>query len=563
MFKAIWTWIKSIRKKDVLPIKPIQLEEIVSIQSSKDTNTVYLNDPTTPELIHEEMCVADNVLPMIAVGEGGCGFPLGSIQQQSLACKQMVNHALKLMSKASPVHNWSAVKSLTIMARAGQDVNAYYDRSSLRFFYFGNAKNKVIFACDSRSVVVHEFGHAFLDILRPDFWDVQASEIWAFHEFFGDATAMLSLLDFDEIVDYAIKETNGNLHNSNIVTRLAAEMGQGLHTLTQGRDGGLSNCLRDLSICYKYEIPENLPTSGPDNKIINEPHSFSRILSSTFYQAIIRIAEKQDNLKNGIKVARDIMLNYLIEATKNCPATIRFFDAFCRQILHCDQKAGGKYSRILKDLFVERNLIKPQILMLSDINADEVVKSIQEPHEISIGGNEKIIRTLSTKKIKITNTNKILTLSDNPLYDLEIEVPNQTAYYFEDDKLTGISESNDDEIIDSALTCLNLLHENKLVGNHDQALFDEDQGKLIRKRIVCTCGRSNACIPGQPEYNKPWKPANNSGCVKCSQKNCKPKSCDCNQPPVPAPPKTGCYTPVKVGGITVYKSGGFASRKVC
>jgi hypothetical protein len=71
MFKTIWNWIKIIRKQDVLPIKPIQLEEIVSIQSSKDTNTVYLNDPTTPQLIREEMCVADSILPMIAVGEGG------------------------------------------------------------------------------------------------------------------------------------------------------------------------------------------------------------------------------------------------------------------------------------------------------------------------------------------------------------------------------------------------------------------------------------------------------------------------------------------------------------
>lgn len=569
MLDKILNWFKGIRKKDIqtLSVQNFNLNNDVTYKE-KTTNTVFLNDPTNPQLIIEQPDVIP-VLPIRSVGESGCGFSLGSIQQQALASKQIVADVLRYMCKKNPntINHWAATNSLTIMSRAGQDVNAFYDRSSLRFFYFSDPKkNKIIYACDSRSVVAHEFGHAFLDILRPDLWNTQASEVWAFHEFFGDATAILAMLNYDELIDHAISETNGNLLQSNILTRLAAEMGEGLYHLTNGQGGMLPNCLRDISIKHQYKTPESLPNNGPDNVIINESHSFSRILSNAFYESIIRIAQKHTEmpLKDALKHARDVMAEYLISASKSAPHCVRFFDAFCRQILHIDKSNGSKYQSILVGIFSDRNIIQSKLLILADADIDAITKQLDTPFEIQTYGDAKIVRTLGAKTIKLVDNLGLTALSDNPLLNLEIDVPNETAYYFnENNKLIDISESHKDEIVDAALTCLQILNTKNLVGSHDSALFQDNFGKLVRKQIVCTCGRSNACIPGQPEYNKPWKPSNNSGCVKCFNQNCKPKSCDCKSPPIPQPPKTGCYTSVKTGGITVYRSGNGLSRKVC
>ena len=148
MITTIINWFKNIRKKDVksLSIDNLQLNNNFTHQA-KNTNSVYLNDPTTPKLMIEE----DNrscLLPVRSVGESGCGYSLGSIQQQALASKQIVSNALNYMCSKTEgtIKNWAATNSLTIMSRAGQDINAYYDRSTLRFFYFSDPKkNKIVF----------------------------------------------------------------------------------------------------------------------------------------------------------------------------------------------------------------------------------------------------------------------------------------------------------------------------------------------------------------------------------------------------------------------------------
>src|SRR5262249_31746722 len=141
---------------------------------------------------------------------------------------------------------WAATECLMILPRAGQDLNAYYDRSGLKFFYFGDPiSRKIVFACEASDVVSHEFGHAYLDILRPDFWSAQCSEIWAFHESFGDMTAILTILQSDQVINKVLQETAGNLESSNTVSKLAEEMGVGLYHLTHGVDGELTSALRD------------------------------------------------------------------------------------------------------------------------------------------------------------------------------------------------------------------------------------------------------------------------------------------------------------------------------
>jgi len=576
MLKGIINWIKNLGKTaDAVTAQAIivnRKSRPVTPQRPTDPNTkVYLNDPIYPNLVVNELEPRDTMLAMRSLGEMGGGYPLGSLQQQALALKIMVHNALVYMAGKSPkqVKQWAAVQSLILMPRAGKDLNAYYDRGSLRFFFFGDPKmNKNVFACDARPVVVHEFGHAFLDILRPDWWDTQAVEVWAFHEAFGDMTATLISLQYDALIDHAITETNGDLMKSNILTRLAAEMGTGLHHITEGKNGELLNCLRDMTQYFKYTEPEKLPGKGRDDQLLSESHSFSRVFTGAFWEILVRIGVAHINqgyvLRDGMKLSRDIIAHYLLKAVVQVPTTVRLFDAMAQQILAIDHAEGGKYQTIIREVFSQRGILRQQVMMLEDVDIDAVLKDIQEPHEVQMHGDLKIVRTLTTKTMRLSDKlGPVTALDANPLFDLEISVPDQTAYYFDNDKLVGVSESNEGEILDAAYACLRLLNDDDLVGDHDSALFENRHGKLMRKQIVCTCAKPNYCDANAPEYGKPWKPANNSGCVACHNDNCKPRSCDCDPVPTTPAPKVGCYTTVRAGGRTTYKYGSNASRKVC
>lgn len=540
------------------------------VRPTSRNNKVYLNDPTTPNLMIDPEEPATTFLAMRSVGESGGGYPLGSIQQQALALKQMVNDSLNYMVSKSPkpVTRWAAVQSLVLMARAGKDINAYYDRGSLRFFYFGDpVRKRNVFACDSRPVVAHEFGHAFLDVLRPDWWDTQAVEIWSYHEAFGDMTALLTALNYDQLIDAAIAETGGDLNKSNVMTRLAADMGVGLYNLTQGKGDVLPNCLREMTARFDYVPPETLPKDGPQSRLINECHSFSRVFTGAFYKILIMVAQKNAAagvpLKDALKQARDTMARYLLSATVSCPTTVRLFDAIARQMLQVDKAEGGKYQDILTSVFNERRISRPQVMMLDDVDMTTFLNDLKEPHEVQTLGEEKVVRTMSTKTLKLVDKLGLMALNDNPLLNLEITVPDESAYYFNSDgKLVDMVSTHEDEVVDAAFNCLNILHHENLVGSHATALFEVKYGKLVRKQIVCKCNKPNYCDPNAPEYGKPWKPKNNSGCVACHS-NCEPRSCDCEQPETTPAPKIGCFTTTKVGGRLTYKYGSSASRRVC
>jgi hypothetical protein len=90
---------------------------------------------------------------------------------------------------------WAATNTLNVYPAAGQDLNAFYDRNSLKFFYaLDPVVKKNIYTSDSSDVVSHETGHALLDSIRPDFWNVQSYEVWALHESFGDIISILNII---------------------------------------------------------------------------------------------------------------------------------------------------------------------------------------------------------------------------------------------------------------------------------------------------------------------------------------------------------------------------------
>jgi hypothetical protein len=576
--KGILNWFKNLRKSTEEEVQALGRIIISSKNSSKTRrstsgdrrkNKLYLYDASMPNLVEDQDVPINTVLNLRAIGDQGGGYDLGTIQQQAMALKQTVAEMLKYLTQFTPrqVKSWSTVQALALMPRAGKDANAYYDRTSLQFFYFpDNVRKRNIFTCDSKGIVSHEFGHAYLDILRPDWWDTQATEVWAFHEAFGDIIALLSSLQNDKLIDFAIAEINEDLSKSNVLTRLAGDLGIGLYNIFKDENSN-KNCLRDLTQRFNYKLPEELPSNGNDDILTNESHSFARVFTGAFYEALCKVAiennKKGMTLRDSMKIARDVMCRYIISAVCAVPTTTRLYDAVAKQIIQEDIKEGGTYQLALRSTFVSRKIISQDVMMLENIDLNSFISKLNVPYEIQNQGNNKIVRTVSKKTIKLTDKFDVVALNDNPLLGLEISVPDENAYYFNDqDKLYDVVATNENEVIDSAFACLTYLHENNLVGVHDEATFESKNGKLVRKKISCRCNKPNYCDPNAPEYGKPWKPKNNAGCVGCKG-NCEPMSCECESPTPAATPKQGCFTRLVTGTTSTYKTGSRASRKVC
>jgi len=527
-----------------------------------------LNDPTVKDLMLEVPIPEDPALHLKVHGYSGGGFDINTVQGQAAMCYVTITNALKYMISKSnpkrPIKKWAMVNNLIVIPRAGNDLNAFYDRGGLKFFFFQNPETKkVLYTCESADIVAHEFGHAFLDILRPDLFSIQSYEAWAYHEAFGDVTAILSIMQWDQVLDRAIAETKGDLMKSNIVSRLAEEMGQIIYQLTGGKQGHMAFALRDASNNFKYVEPEKLKDDTKDDVLSRECHNFSRVWTGAWYEVMVRMY--QQNVKDGMApkpaliLARDTAATYVLHASLYAD-TIRFFDAVARQMMHFDKVNNeGKYQDVMSEVFERRNILRPRILMQSEVNFEDVIKD-QNVVNVEDTENGKMVKIAKSKRMRLADQFDFQTLADDPLFHVDVEVPSESVYIFDkEDVLVDSTETTPEEIVDSTYFCLRYLQNYQLVGEEDHQPFEIKNNELVRKHFICRCPVNNACDPNAPEYGKPWKGQNNAGC------GCKGQTvnCDCDPPPVPKPVKYGCYTSVGGNGVKSYRVGSSASRKVC
>ena len=82
-------------------------------------------------------------------------------------------------------------KKIELRPDHAEGLNAFYNRSDLRFFHF-SAGGQSFFSGASTDVVAHETGHGILDAVRPELFGSSMFEVNAFHEAFGDCVAILT-----------------------------------------------------------------------------------------------------------------------------------------------------------------------------------------------------------------------------------------------------------------------------------------------------------------------------------------------------------------------------------
>jgi hypothetical protein len=517
----------------------------------------YLSDPAFPDLVIDVAPPGSAALPFQVPGYAGGGFPLGSAEAQCAECQVALTNSINYVVNhtKSPLTHWAATGLLQVIARAGKMFNAYYDRSALRFFYDADpVSHKMVFTSEASPVITHELGHAILDAIRPDLWGSATFEGFAFHEAFGDCNAILHIMLYDEILNHAQASTGGNLRQSNVISQLAVEMGTAIAHL-QGRQPG---ALRDAVNSFVWVAPESLPRVAAPEALAQEPHSFSRVWTGTFYEIFVNIYERlraNSDPLSAMKIARDVCADYLFGAVAMAPAVPRFFESVATAMLAVDASRGGPYADILRTVFANRHIIGVTLRALSDTKINDLKISLHD--EVLKNQNVIAVRLKNVEVLKLVDR-AIVPQDNNPLYDVEIEVTKDKFYQFNaEGNLENEIAATDQEVIDAALAFVQFLHEGDHVGDGDRP-FKVESGKLVRKHYNCDTFIVNSELPGAPEFGKPWKAANNSGC--CGGGGCPGKS---KPQPEPTPVKRGCYVRVTTGGGRVVRTGSNVRIKVC
>jgi hypothetical protein len=454
---------------------------------SRDLINYGLNDPTTPGLVIDiPVPKKPNVLAFTVNGFNPS--KLGSIdtpEGQAANVYATMAYSLNQFIEHRDIKTWAATRNLKVIPRAGQDLNAYYDRRHLKFFHSPDPKTKkMIYMADSVDVVAHELGHALLDAIRKDLWSTQSLESWAFHEAFGDINAIATVTQHTPMIEYALHETNGNMRKDNVISRLAEEMGNTIYHITKGRGGYKPGALRNAVNKFKYTPPEKLPYNTPNNKLGGEPHSFGRLFVGAWYDVVVSIYEKlvgeNVNKIDAFRRAVNTSYRYLSRGLRIAPNTPRFYNAVAQAMLTMDRLEGGFCQKEIAKAFRKRRILLRSVSMLS--SEEDIKKMMDASSDIVNNDRGCAIRVQETRKIRVCD--HVKSASNNPLFNLEIEVPADSYCDLNSQGhlLQSISSSESDSL-DSAIACLNYLHSEDKVGN-DREFIIED-GKLVRSHIVC------------------------------------------------------------------------------
>jgi hypothetical protein len=250
---------------------------------------------------------------------------------------------------------WQGSRPLRVRLRAGRDLNAFYDRASLQFFYdTDQVTGRLVYAAESLDIVAHEAGHAILDVYQPGFWSTPDPETAAFHEAFADCSSLLVTLTDPAVRRGFLSETPvtaGAERSSNLVSRLAEALGRAVYN--NYGPGAIADPtrLRDANNVFRYRPPEKLPASGPDPELTAEPHSFSRVFTGAFYDTLVRLIarelrEKPDDPEPAVERARRLAGRLLARAIETLPPGAGSYRAVALRMRDIDQTEEGGVASI-------------------------------------------------------------------------------------------------------------------------------------------------------------------------------------------------------------------------
>jgi hypothetical protein len=254
---------------------------------------------------------------------------------------------------------WQRGAELTVHVDAGEKLNAFYDRESLTFFH-ATVKGQTVYSGESPDVVTHECGHAVLDAIRPELWNAMSHEVAAFHESFGDMSALLTALQLPTVRATVLAETGGVLNRTSRLSRVAEQLGWAIRQRTPCAAD--PDCLRNAVNCFAYQPPEQLPILGPAAILTSEPHSYSRVFTAAFFLALagmVLTINRQPDADVLLQASEDAG-RLLVAAVVAAPIAPNYLSQVAAAFVAADQHLfAGKYAAAIENGFVGKGLITP------------------------------------------------------------------------------------------------------------------------------------------------------------------------------------------------------------
>jgi len=258
-----------------------------------------------------------------------------------------------------PSGNWEVGALLPVLLDQGVDFNAYYDRRALNFFH-GPSPSGTVYSGESPDIVCHEMGHAILDAIKPQLWGAASHEAAAFHESFGDMSAILSALQLQSLRSAILHDTGGHLYQSSRLSRLAEQLGTAIRA--QAPDAVNPDCLRNAVNSFTYQDPINLPQMAPAAQLSSEPHSFSRVFTGAFFEAVAgmlaaKAANPSSPTEQELLAVSQEMGDILVAGAQQAPVVSNFYAQVAAAMVQASAGKNPKYPPVLKGVFVRRSIL--------------------------------------------------------------------------------------------------------------------------------------------------------------------------------------------------------------
>jgi hypothetical protein len=267
--------------------------------------------------------------------------------------------------------------SIPVRLDDGVDLNAYYARNDfppedvkqgLSFFHdtvrdAATRRQTTVFSGESPDVVAHELGHAVLDSLKPALFELASIEAAAFHESFGDMSAILTALQLPSVRQAVLEETDGSLQRNSSVSRVAEQLG---FAIRQRNPAAVDrDSLRNAANSFVYVDPLTLPSTGPATQLTRAAHNFSRVFTGAFLEAlggmVSRLASRPR--VEDVQQASLDMGRLLAQGAAAAPVSTKFFQSVAEQMVLVDGSVfAGKYAEALTTAFIRRGLMSVRSL---------------------------------------------------------------------------------------------------------------------------------------------------------------------------------------------------------
>ena len=324
------------------------------------------NQPSGGQVIQRPVPVLrDQPLPIRIVHPASAPeakpHPPGTAEFRYWTAAEALRRGADLWGALLPGLSWEVGPILPVDLDFGVDLNAFYDRLGLKFFH-GVAAGRTVFSGESPDVVCHELGHALLDSFKPQLFDAASIEVAAFHESFGDMSALLSALQLPSVREGVLAETGGVLRRASRLSRLAEQLGWAIR---QSAPSAVEpDCLRNAVNSFFYRDPDTLPTTTPATSLSSEPHSFSRVFTGAFFEGLAGMLATQDTRDEAalLQVSQDIGA-ILVQGIRAASVVPTFFSQVAASMLAvaASRFSAQGYEAPLRSGFVRHGVLPPSM----------------------------------------------------------------------------------------------------------------------------------------------------------------------------------------------------------